>query len=936
MIFEYPYGLGTYSGVWKNTQRFYGGYYPLAIDNYWHTGLHIGGYLCYEDEETKRPLPVKPIAPGKIIAFRTAMVEINPTEIFDLLYKRLGQDIYPKLPWQTVECEADKTPGRNNVRSEYDILTSYFDRDHTYYKRNKTRIRDEEKEVVVNFIAKISTSFVLIEHEIPYVKKESAPIKFYSLYMHLSAFTENTTSDTALIPGALRRDALRPGENSLNRLKVVIPSEPIDVDTGTILGYPGNILFQKHICHMEIFSKDSRILNLIDHVDLKMINIYETGIYEVQGAVPCKDPSRKLTSGNRIEYKGISVEGGQVYIKFKDTGGPNEYEVKKEHISHKGYEDRRSGAGAGNEAAGDKIIHHTPLAWDGFTVYDSNRCRCDQRDIIDLLDIDYSGYDGRQKDGVLDLVEIELLRYKPERYDKLAKMIIQVKSQWDEAYNEDYIKEAYKDYSPKGMPERIRKFENPQMVFKKGVRIPGLENSAKYYFFHPGAFVNNLRSTNAPGWKLTHDGILVKGMSGYLVDENNLYILQDGRRVEEKDIKYRTGGQETDLRIGQEDVWAGLAETLGLKGETPEKKDSYNTGELLIKYGHTMPLVVYQAFQINTCYTQKEYDVIRINDHALFYSIGRDETGIPIVVTQIGTDGPNKKKLVIAGPHGDERNAQRLIMATQWYFIDTRPPDDDTVLYFIPCLSPTMCFADARGIPVVDKDGKPLPLAEAKGRITIPYLHHLIEQIIPSADGRKLLRTLIQDYNGTAFNSIGDYNDEIVNEDYPRYGIDTNRDIRKSLESTQRFDAFISSLTAVTGPENIKVIMVHGYELGGKIYGTYTVNKGKVDMALGGEDFAKTIHRALFRSEFKKFYRDTQEAPLTYAGEWNQILYKEHDKIISVDLELPKEFFDEGRRQDPDNNNRYDPMKVQETFNGVLAPGKDSFQSVLRKISKEM
>jgi hypothetical protein len=93
------------------------------------------------------------------------------------------------------------------------------------------------------------------------------------------------------------------------------------------------------------------------------------------------------------------------------------------------------------------------------------------------------------------------------------------------------------------------------------------------------------------------------------------------------------------------------------------------------------------------------------NNNSSFWSIGEDETGIPIVATRVETDGPNKKKLVIAGSHGDERNAQRVIMATQRYFINEGDIPDDLALYFIPCLSPTMCFADARGIPLVDMEG---------------------------------------------------------------------------------------------------------------------------------------------------------------------------------------------------------------------------------------
>jgi hypothetical protein len=65
-------------------------------------------------------------------------------------------------------------------------------------------------------------------------------------------------------------------------------------------------------------------------------------------------------------------------------------------------------------------------------------------------------------------------------------------------------------------------------------------------------------------------------------------------------------------------------------------------------------------------------------------------------------------------------------MEMQKYFIDKGPPVD-TVLYFIPCLSPTMCFADARGIPNEFWEGgvTGTPMGNGpfslEGNLTIPY-----------------------------------------------------------------------------------------------------------------------------------------------------------------------------------------------------------------------
>jgi hypothetical protein len=188
----------------------------------------------------------------------------------------------------------------------------------------------------------------------------------------------------------------------------------------------------------------------------------------------------------------------------------------------------------------------------------------------------------------------------------------------------------------------------------------------------------------AEGWTLTEDGHLVKGKTGFLIDENKYYILQDGRRVNNENALYN--GE--DLRIGAKEPEAGFRIIMEgsdlVKSSSPLSiKDSYEVyGELLKEHGTALKnLVVYQAFQINRGHKLKEQTVVNslgtntnwqscgkgaVSD-AVFGVIGLDETRIPIVVTRIG-QGNAGKKLVTAGPHGDERNAQRVIMKTQECF----------------------------------------------------------------------------------------------------------------------------------------------------------------------------------------------------------------------------------------------------------------------------
>jgi hypothetical protein len=235
------------------------------------------------------------------------------------------------------------------------------------------------------------------------------------------------------------------------------------------------------------------------------------------------------------------------------------------------------------------------------------------------------------------------------------------------------------------------------------------------------------------GWTLTKDGDMVKGTTSFLIDENSYYILKDGRRVNIENVVYNG----KDLRIGAEKPEEGFriimeGSDLAEPSSTPlEKYKVYD--DLLKSHGAALKnLVVYQVFQINRGYdrTGSSWQDIpsQSSSIAQFKLIGSDETGIPIIVTRIGNENA-AHKLVIAGPHGDKRNAQRLVMAAQQYFIKEGGVPTDTVLYFIPCLSPTMCFADARGIPNMFLDGwqKDVPMGNGpfvvNSSLKIPELY---------------------------------------------------------------------------------------------------------------------------------------------------------------------------------------------------------------------
>jgi len=597
-----------------------------------------------------------------------------------------------------------------------------------------------------------------------------------------------------------------------------------------------------------------------------------------------------------------------------------------------------------------------------------------QNRLTDKCDLDSACYSylSVDEDGAIEIAEL-MRRYEDVEY-MLSRMIIHSTSEWDGG--------ALNSLKNDNRFLWGSRYKNGYIKYLRSLMfldaIPGLKDEKMFYYFHPRAFEENMAKICPAGWRLTMDGTLLMGSSGYLLDENGYYILEDGRRVS-REIIFTGKYNEKNIRVGNDPNFSsipspkeGLEKILGVTGLL-EIRQQYTTIDLIKQYFYSMPVVAYQAFQINRGYKLlEEKKTVMENASAWepctwspreapayiqrytpapncsFGVIGADETGIPIVVTRVGIESA-EKKLVIAGPHGDERNAQRLIMAAQKYFIKNNIPAD-TVLYFIPCISPTMAFADARGIPVVNENGERVSSIDGlldeyrRHGKTIPYLHDLIAKEVPTTPNgttKRLLRTSIQNHNESAYSSFENYQADIRDGNYPLYGIDANRDVKPWLASTNRFLEFIENLNRGRNPEDIKIIMIHGYKSGGGVYGTYKVESGEKATLVSDEirDTSKAIWSYLFvydnNSEKDDFYGSTDKHPLDYAGEWNQLLYREFG-ILSVDIELPNFPYDEGRRGDLTVGNDYKirtPEKIREDFgnDGVLVSRKGGFYKLLKE-----
>jgi hypothetical protein len=467
------------------------------------------------------------------------------------------------------------------------------------------------------------------------------------------------------------------------------------------------------------------------------------------------------------------------------------------------------------------------------------------------------------------------------------------------------------------------------------------------------------------GWRLIKDrqeGYLIQVNTGWLTDENELYILKDWRRVTEAEAK-KSGlrfGTERDPVEGLKDI-LGAIPSEGLKTEYKSinlLNDKINDTYLIDK----MHVVVFQVPQINVCYAPSSEDwqqctrkhtkyrnsrLETVIETADFKSIRTDETRIPIVVTRIGSERA-EKKIIIAGPHGDERNAQRLIKKSQKYFIQKGAPEYGTVLYFIPCISPTMAFADARGIPIVNERGE-LNFNRAtdsvvktleeyrKGIKKIPDLHDLIatkikvdEKLLARIGKIKteldeqdryelLMRSAIQKYNGDLFK-----NGE-ANSAFPNFGIDANRDYHLALPSSKAFLNFIKMINTGDIPNldtretdkqkreeiarkildrNIRVLMMHGYNDLGRAFCPYWADenakpKWKLDTTENDKIHVKAIISTLKMQPIgdileNYIWKDTRDNPPKYLGEWLRRLYTEC-KIWTCDVELGSGYDEEIR-----------------------------------------
>jgi hypothetical protein len=295
--------------------------------------------------------------------------------------------------------------------------------------------------------------------------------------------------------------------------------------------------------------------------------------------------------------------------------------------------------------------------------------------------------------------------------------------------------------------------------------------------------------------------------------------------------------------------------------------------------------------------------------------------------------------------HYDERNAQWLIMAAQKHFIDQGPPPD-TVLYFIPCLSPTMCFADARGIPIVDENGNKLSIPDALNRVTIPYLHNLIASLVPKSldapDDKELLRELIKDQ---------------LDPTNPQYGIDANRDVNFSLDSSRRFAEFIESVTGIDLKQTDKkddgrctVFMIHGYDSSkanyienqGCVYGQYkpyaeNPSRGVIpaeilryiDMmtqSLFGYINAASSRVATDDTGIREYFYKNDNGINKFNGEWIRHLYGKMGErnILAFDIELGQAYNEQVRGDRAALT--YDPDKVGNEYLEFFKPKREPEQ----------
>jgi hypothetical protein len=275
-------------------------------------------------------------------------------------------------------------------------------------------------------------------------------------------------------------------------------------------------------------------------------------------------------------------------------------------------------------------------------------------------------------------------------------------------------------------------------------------------------------------------------------DENGLYVNKDGTRSAEP-----ITNDAHRATVGAVDMAEGLANILGIDTAQAQNlmetimyvDEEGNTGfdvhtDLFLAYGagEKMGDIVYQAFQINKGYTMEENEWADTPyQNSRFRVIGRDEKEVPIIAARVGAaDADNI--IVAASPHGDEQSAKWLIMDSQrraGIAEDLRPGSTPGAIYFIPSISPTLQFADARGIPNGIYDGN--------GLLTVTIQELFDNQ---TNDNRRDLQNQ---------GNIAKY----------AVGADANRDAQLRLKSTREFIEFMENVN--TGDVSIASIMIHGY-----------------------------------------------------------------------------------------------------------------------------
>jgi hypothetical protein len=406
MEFVHIYGFDSFQKVREHTCSFPGGHYPLGTYNFWHTGLHIWGGSRIQPTGIKKNGPVKPIAKGKIRAFRLTKKELDVNVLFEKFYNGKYPD---SLPYEDVNCFAEET----TKKFHYD----HFDnRASGYTKTPLFMLPNQNWEITKKFICNVSNNFVLLEHEVPWLKKNlpGGPVKYYSLYMHLKAYDELSPAEKAAItigPSSVWNDS-NPFDTT--SISVIPPDQPQnngqrDKDVGAmdILGYPGYTPLQSNICHIEVFTPDERILDLTKLVD-------PNEVVFTKRAEPY------------LEWEGFLKEEQGITVISKD------------------------------DALGKQI-----------------------------------SMDGSSR---IQMFDIERIRYDDDLCNLLSRRIIYTKSQWDEDNLDEYMEMGYRYFSGKEK-EKKKSCLIPQMVFDKENRVGSLlgdfNTARKFYYFHPGAFVNN-------------------------------------------------------------------------------------------------------------------------------------------------------------------------------------------------------------------------------------------------------------------------------------------------------------------------------------------------------------------------------------------------------------------------------------------------------------